>query len=205
MLWRIVIGGDPRTPLSAALAFSCGGLAAAGTEREHYWLKSTGGGCCCKTNSEMVVAPPRPSPSSSTSGSATRGSGSDPPGPAPPVRHLGAGAHARRAGDGWCGSKFSFHPTGGFVPRAVNSTREFDTVPEALPHQLPLQIPFSPRLLNKLKVSPQDTQTSVRVMCVGPRIRILQGSGICPYLRKIWRICLWIWRSKHLHISLDER
>ena len=63
---------------------------------QNYWPKSTGGGCC-KTNSEMVVAPPRPLPSSSTSGSATRGSGSDPPGPAPPVRHLGAGAHARRA------------------------------------------------------------------------------------------------------------
>ena len=39
------------------------------------------------------------------------------------------------------------------------------------PHtKLPLPIPFSPRLLNKLNVSPQDTQTSVRVMCVGPRI-----------------------------------
>ena len=39
------------------------------------------------------------------------------------------------------------------------------------PHtQLPLPIPFSPRLLNKLNVSPQDTQTSVRVMCVGPRM-----------------------------------
>ena len=49
-----------------------------------------------QSNSEMAVAPPRPSPSSSTSGSATRGSGSDPPGPTPPVRHLGAGAHARR-------------------------------------------------------------------------------------------------------------
>ena len=85
--------GRPRTPLSAALGFSCRGLAAAGTEREHYWLKSTGGGCC-KTNSEMVVAPPRPSPSSSTSGPATRGSGSDPP--APPVRHHEVGAHARR-------------------------------------------------------------------------------------------------------------
>ena len=33
--------------------------------------------------------------------------------------------------------------------------------------------------------------------------KILRGSGICPYLRKIWRICLWIWRSKHLHISLS--
>ena len=36
--------------------------------------------------------------------------------------------------------------------------------------QLPIR---PPRLLNKLSVSPQDTQTSVRVMCVGPRKKTL--------------------------------
>jgi len=34
-------------------------------------------------------------------------------------------------------------------------------------HQISLT--QSTRLLNKLNVPPQDTQTSVRVMCVGPR------------------------------------
>jgi hypothetical protein len=38
VLCRIVVEEDPQTPLSAALGISYGELAAAGTEREHFWL-----------------------------------------------------------------------------------------------------------------------------------------------------------------------
>ena len=78
--------------------------------------------------------------------------------------------------------KFSFHPTGGSVPRIQRTRSNVLTIHGFFfspPTNLPLPIPFSPRLLNKLNVSPQDTQTSVRVLCVGQRI--IQKSHLDMY------------------------
>jgi len=92
--------------------------------------------------------------------------------PAPPVRRLELALTRGALVTGGTARNFRFA-----LPAVSSPARKLDTVPKVLPHQLPLLIPFSPRLLSKLNVSPQDTQTSVRVMCVGPRMTMRTKSA----------------------------
>jgi len=54
------------------------------------------------------------------------------------------------------------------VPKSASHTHRDTRLLNRLP--TPITTIRSPRLLNKLNVSPRDTQTSVCVMWVGPRI-----------------------------------